>query len=259
MGSAVDPLLETAIAAARQAGALLRAHWERGVAVEHKSDIDLVTAADRESEALILSILKARFPDHGFLAEESGQSGDASSHVWVIDPLDGTTNFAHRYPQFSVTLALRIDDRTELGVAYDPMHDELYAARRGQGAFLNGRPLDVSPTPTLARALLATGFPYDRQTSAHNNIRQHSAFLLRAQGVLRAGSAALDLAAVSCGRLDGFWEFKLSPWDMAAGALLVEAAGGRVTDGDGGPLDLHSPGIVASNGRIHAEMLEVLR
>lgn len=251
--------MAVAIDTARQAGALLRVYWERGVVAEHKGDIDLVTEADRASEALILKALSERFPDHAFFAEESGESDRTSSHVWVIDPLDGTTNFAHGYPQFSVTIALRIDDRTELGVTFDPVRDELYTAQRGRGAFLNGRPMRVSATPDLAHSLLVTGFPYDRHTSEHNNVRQHNAFLMRAQGVLRAGSAALDLAAVAAGRLDGFWEFKLSPWDMAAGGLLVEEAGGCVTDADGEPLGLRSPSIVASNGWIHAEMLNQLR
>ncbi len=255
----LNQVMEVAIAAARQAGALLRMHWERGVVAEHKGEIDLVTEADRASEALILSLLSGQFPDHAFYAEESGASGAPSSHVWVIDPLDGTTNFAHGFPVFAVSLALQVDGQTELGVTLDPLRDELFTAQRGRGAFLNGRPLRVSDTPDLAHSLLVTGFPYDRQTSEHNNVRQHNAFLMRAQGVLRVGSAALDLASVACGRLDGFWEFKLSPWDLAAGALLVELAGGQVTDPEGGPIGLKPPGIVASNGRIHGEMLGVLR
>jgi len=255
----LDTLMEVAIDATRQAGALLRMHWERGVAAEHKGAIDLVTEADRAAEALILRVIRERFPAHGFLAEESGKSDTRSSHVWIIDPLDGTTNFAHGYPQFAVTLALQIDGRTELGVTLDVLRGELFTAQRDRGAFLNGRPIRVSNTPDLASSLLVTGFPYDRQTSLHNNVRQHEAFLMRCQGVLRAGSASLDLAAVACGRLDGYWEFKLFPWDMAAGVLLVKLAGGRVTDTGGGPPGLHSPGIVASNGLIHQEMLDVLR
>ena len=255
----LDQMMEVAIVTARRAGALLRMHWERGVVAEHKGEIDLVTEADRASEALILKSLSEQFPDHAFYAEESGDSGAQSSHVWLVDPLDGTTNFAHGFPVFCVTLALQVDGRTELGVTFDPLRDELFTAQRGRGAFLNGRPIHVSSTPDLAHSLLVTGFPYDRQTSAHNNVRQHEAFLMRSQGVLRVGSAALDLASVACGRLDGFWEFKLSPWDMAAGALLVELAGGRVTNPSGAPISLRPPGIVASNGRIHEEMLEVLR
>ncbi len=258
MTSPMDEMLEAAIDTARQAGALLRMYWERGVVADHKGEIDLVTEADLASEALILQSLTKRFPGHAFLAEEGGASG-ASSHVWLIDPLDGTTNFAHGYPQFSVSIALQIDRCTELGVVYDPLRDELFVARRGYGAFLNGRPVRVSQTPDLEHSLLVTGFPYDRKTSEHNNIRQHTAFLMRSQGVLRAGSAALDLAAVASGRLDGYWEFKLSPWDWAAGILLVEEAGGRVTDAQGAAAGLRPVGIVASNGRIHEEMLDVLR
>ena len=254
----MNDLLNTAIFAARQAGALLRMHFERGVAINHKGEIDLVTEADHASEALILKTLSERFPDHTFLAEESGESGQHSSHVWVIDPLDGTTNFAHGFPVFSVVIALQIDGRTELGVVFDPMRDELFAARRGQGALLNGRPIRVSSTVRLANSLLVTGFPYDRWTSELNNLRQHAAFLLKAQGVLRVGSAALDLASVACGRLDGYWEFKLNPWDWTAGALLVEEAGGRVTDMHGGAMSPRGRDLVASNGRIHQEMLGVL-
>ena len=255
----LDRALSAAIEAARQAGALLRLHRERGVSAQHKGRIDLVTEADRASEALILEALARQFPDHGFLAEESGEGAPGSTQVWVIDPLDGTTNFAHGYAQFGVTLALQVEGRIELGVTFDVMREELFTARRGLGAFVNGRPIRVSSTPSLADSLLVTGFPYDRQTSAHNNVRQHEAFLMRCQGVLRLGSAALDLAAVACGRLDGFWEFKLSPWDWAAGALLVEEAGGRVTDTEGHRLDSRPPGLVASNSRIHDEMLTVLR
>ncbi len=255
----LDRMMGVAIGAARQAGALLRMHWERGVVAEYKGAIDLVTEADRAAEALILESLSGRFPDHGFYAEESGANGSPSSHVWLIDPLDGTTNFAHGYPQFSVNLALQIDGRTELSVTFDPLRDELFTAQRGRGAFLNGRPIHVSTTSQLSTSLLVTGFPYDRQTSAHNNLRQFKAFLMKAQGVLRAGSAALDLAAVACGRLDGYWEFKMNPWDLAAGALLVEEAGGRVTTPSGEPVGSQPRDIVASNGRIHEAMLDVLR
>jgi myo-inositol-1(or 4)-monophosphatase len=259
MNSGLEREFEAAILTARQAGALLRTYWERGVVADHKGEIDLVTEADHASENLIIKSLSTRFPNQAFYAEESGVTGVHSSHVWVIDPLDGTTNFAHGYPQFAVTMALQIDGRAELGVTFDPLRDELYTARRGLGAFLNGRPIHVSATVDLAHSLLVTGFPYDRKTSEHNNIRQHAAFMMRSQGVLRAGSAALDMAAVACGRLDGFWEFKLNPWDWAAGALLVELAAGQVTDPGGGPLSPSGRDLVVSNGHIHAEMLSVLR
>ncbi|HJW83286.1 MAG TPA: inositol monophosphatase family protein [Anaerolineae bacterium] len=259
MDADLDEMLDAAICAARQAGALLRLYYERGVVAQHKGAIDLVTEADRASEALILKMLSEQFPDHAFYAEESGASGNHSSHVWVIDPLDGTTNFAHGFPVFCATLALQIDGRAELGVTFDPLREELFTAQRGRGAFLNDRPIHVSGTPHLSSSLLVTGFPYDRQTSAHNNLRQHTAMLMKSQGVLRVGSAALDLASVACGRLDGFWEFKLSSWDWAAGALLVEEAGGRVTDMSGSRLDPRGRDLVASNGLIHDGMLDVLR
>lgn len=254
----LDDTLEAAVDVARQAGALLRTYWERGVAIEHKGDIDLITEADRVSEAAIKHALSSRFPDHGIFAEESGDGGGRASHIWIVDPLDGTTNFAHGYPQFSVNIALQIDGQTVLGVTYDPLRDELFTALRGQGAFLNGRPIHVSATPRLADSLLVTGFPYDRKTSPQNNLAQFGAFLMRSQGVLRPGSAALDLAAVACGRLDGYWEFKMNPWDLAAGALMVAEAGGRVSDPSGGPIGARPRDILASNGRIHEEMMAVL-
>jgi myo-inositol-1(or 4)-monophosphatase len=192
------------------------------------------------------------------LSEESGSNHSASAYTWIVDPLDGTTNFAHGFPQFSVTLALQVDAVVEIGVTYDPLRDELFAARRGQGATLNGQPIHVSSTSPLDRSLLVTGFPYDRRTNPNNNARQFVEFMLRSQGVLRVGSAALDLAYVACGRLDGFWEFRLSPWDTAAGVLLVDEAGGQVTDPTGAPQQSWTRNVVASNGLIQAEMLDVL-
>ncbi|MGH7552789.1 MAG: inositol monophosphatase family protein [Longimicrobiales bacterium] len=252
-------MLETAIVTARQAGALLRSYYERGVTTEYKGEIDLITEADRVSEELILRTLSSRFPDHGFYAEESGERSNGASHVWLIDPLDGTTNFAHGYPVFCVALALQVELQSALSVIYDPMRDELFSALRGRGAFLNGRTMHVSQTATLAQSLVATGFPYDRKTNPHNNVRQHEAFLMHSQGVIRPGSASLDLASVACGRVDGYWEFRLQAWDMAPGALLVELAGGRVSDPQGEALGSRPRNTVASNGQIHEEMLEVLR
>ncbi|MFN8596994.1 MAG: inositol monophosphatase family protein [Anaerolineae bacterium] len=243
---------------AREAGAVLRELNQRGVTAEYKGEIDLVTEADRASERLILDRIRAAYPDHAILSEESGANQQASRYQWIADPLDGTTNFAHGYPAFSVTLALLVDDVIELGVTYDPLRDELFTAQRGRGAWLNDRAIHVSKTARLDRALLCTGFPYDRRTNPHNNTRQFVDFLTHAQAVLRVGSAALDLAYVACGRLDGYWEFRLNAWDMAVGVLLVNEAGGQATEPDGTPLRQWSGRVVASNGLFHSEMIAVL-
>lgn len=251
--------LNIAVSAARQAGELLRTRFRTGLVANHKAtSIDLVTQADTESEALILGVLRRAFPDYGILAEEGGGNHAASDFTWLVDPLDGTTNFAHGYPQFSVSIALRCRDELVLGVVYDVMRDELYTAIRGQGATLNSQGIRVSGAPGLSHSLLVTGFPYDRQINPDNNLDHFGAFLLRAQGVLRLGSAALDLCAVAAGRLDGYWEFKLKPWDVAAGALMVTEAGGRISGCTGQPFNLEAGHIVASAPLIHAEMLAVL-
>jgi myo-inositol-1(or 4)-monophosphatase len=254
----LDQALEFAVVTAREAGALLRDYYRNGVTVKYKGEIDLVTEADQASEALILKRIRSAYPDCAILSEESGASANSSSAVWIADPLDGTTNFAHGLPIFAVTLALVVDGAIEVGITYDPIYDELYTAQRGQGAYLNGERLRVSSTSTLDTALLVTGFPYDRRTNPNNNLQQFADFSLRAQGVLRLGSAALDLGAVAAGRLDGYWEFKINPWDIAAGCLLVTEAGGQVTAPDGSLLDLFARKIVASNGLIQSEMLAVL-
>jgi myo-inositol-1(or 4)-monophosphatase len=250
--------MKFAVATVREAGAVLRDYYRNGVTVKYKGEIDLITEADHASEMLILKRIRSAYPDCAILSEESGASANTSSAVWIADPLDGTTNFAHGLPIFSVTLALLVNGLIEVGVTYDPIYDELYTAQRGQGAFLNGERLHVSAVPTLDKALLVTGFPYDRRTNPNNNIKQFTDFSLRAQGVLRLGSAALDLSAVAAGRLDGYWEFKINPWDIAAGVLMVREAGGQVTMPDGSPLDLFARQIVASNGLIQDEMIDVL-
>ncbi len=256
----LNQALDFAISTVREAGALLRDYYRTGVTVKYKGEIDLITEADHASEALILNRIRSAYPDCAILSEESGASANAhaSSAIWIADPLDGTTNFAHGLPIFSVTLALVVDGVVEVGATYDPIYDELYTAQRGQGAYLNSERLHVSAVPTLDTALLVTGFPYDRRTNPNNNIQQFTDFSLRAQGVLRLGSAALDLGAVAAGRLDGYWEWKISPWDIAAGVLLVTEAGGQVTMPDGLPLDLFARSIVASNGLIQNEMIAVL-
>ncbi len=252
--------MEFAVATVREAGAVLRDYYRNGVTVKYKGDIDLITEADHASEVLILERIRSAYPNCAILSEESGASANthASSAMWIVDPLDGTTNFAHGLPIFSVTLALVVNGVIEVGATYDPIYDELYTAQRGQGAYLNGERLHVSAVSTLDQALLVTGFPYDRRTNPNNNIKQFTDFSLRAHGVLRLGSAALDLGAVAAGRLDGYWEWKINPWDIAAGVLMVKEAGGQVTMPDGSPLDLFARKIVASNGLIQEEMIGVL-
>jgi myo-inositol-1(or 4)-monophosphatase len=252
-------LIEPAIRAARAAG---RIHLKRltRTSISPKSNpIDLVTEADSESEAAAIRILRRAFPDHAILAEESGAgSGVAGEHRWIIDPLDGTTNFAHSFPQFCVSIAYERRGRVELGVILDAWKKELFLAQRGGGASLNGKPIRVSQVRTLDMSLLATGFPYDRRQRRRFYLCFWEAFMLRTHGVRRTGAAALDLAWVACGRLDAFWEFGLKPWDVAAGSLMVQEAGGRVTNMDGSKLDIAGAQIVASNGRLHRQMIETL-
>jgi myo-inositol-1(or 4)-monophosphatase len=245
---------------AREAGDLLLEALGGERSIELKGEIDLVTEMDRRSERLITGRLQERFPGTRILAEEgTATGGDGDAGLWIVDPLDGTTNYAHGFPVFCVSMALERAGCLELGVVHDPTRGETFSARRGDGARLNDRPLGVSRRGPLGEALLATGFPYDIRTSPRNNLRAFGAMARRARGVRRAGSAALDLAYVAAGRLDGYWEEKISPWDVAAGVLLVLEAGGTVTDYAGRPADIRSRQILASNGRIHAEMSEVLR
>jgi myo-inositol-1(or 4)-monophosphatase len=249
----------TAAEIAREAGQLLEHYFDQRVAVEYKSEFDLVTAADRASEKLIVERLRSRFPSHSIVAEEGGGVAHDSGYVWYVDPVDGTTNFAHGFPVFAVSLALTRRGQLVAGVVYDPLRDELFAAEAGRGATLNGSPVKASTQTELSKSLLATGFPYDVRTNPHNNFAQFRQFQLRAQAVRRAGSAALDCAWMAAGRLDGYWEFRTNPWDVGAGALLVREAGGRVTTAEGDENFLGRDSIVASNGPIHAQMLRVLR
>ena len=254
----VEAFESTARLAADRAGSILKRRWHEHGRVDVKSSaIDLVTDVDRACEAAILDVICSTFPDHAVLAEESGARGE-HEFLWLVDPLDGTTNFAHGYPQVAISVALRRGLQTVLGVVYDPIREELFVARRGGGAFLNDRPLRVSSTASLASSLLASGFPYDRREHAVFYLSFFKAFMLRTQGIRRAGSAALDLCWVAAGRVDGFWEWKLKPWDTAAGALLVEEAGGRVSDFRGGRFDVFGEQTLASNGWIHEEMLELI-
>src|SRR2546423_3658614 len=233
-------LLNFAIQTARDAGRLLAERFGRALKISNKSELDLVTESDLASERLIIDRIKTHYPRHAILAEESGASEPAdrekeSDRRWIIDPLDGTTNYAHGYPCFCVSIGLEHKGRSEIGVVYDPIRDEMFAAERGRGAALNGRRISVSRTMNLSAALLCTGFPYD--VRQRNEFARHFAnFIMAAQGVRRDGAAALDLAYVAAGRFDGFWEEGLKPWDVAAGALIVEEAGGRVSHYQGGAL-----------------------
>lgn len=244
---------------AREAGALLMSYFDRHIKIEYKGEVDLVTAADRASEKLIVERLKEKWPEHGIVGEEGTRSHTGAEFRWFVDPLDGTTNFAHGYPVFCVSIALaRQDDELEVGVLYDPTRDEMFSAERGSGATLNGRAIDVSQTTRLAEAILGTGFPSHKRHK-NPNIYFYHQITLRSHGVRRAGSAALDLANVAAGRYDGFWEFNLNPWDTAAGVLIVQEAGGKVTRFDGTPFRLDSREVLASNGLIHDEVVEEFR
>jgi len=254
-----SPFLSAALDAARGAGRLLREELGGTRRIRHKrSVIDLVTEMDQRAEALIVARLLGAFPDHAVLAEESGATDGRSEYRWLIDPLDGTTNYTHGLPIFAVSVALERSGVLELGVAYDPSRDECFVAERGRGATLNGEAIRVSSVDTLDQALLVTGFPYDIRTTAETNLPEYAALSVRAQAVRRLGSAVLDLCYVACGRLDGFWELALGPWDMAAGGLIVREAGGRVTDVRGGPWRLEGPGILATNGPVHDAILSGL-
>jgi myo-inositol-1(or 4)-monophosphatase len=249
-----------AIDAARAAGEILRTEFRAAHRVAFKGQsTNLVTEMDERTEELIVGRLAAAFPDDAILAEERGAHRGRSGRRWIVDPLDGTTNYAHGLPIFAVSIALEVDRRIALGVAYDPSADELYVAERGRGATVNGERLSVSTTATLDASLLTTGFPYGIRETPDTNLKEYSAFALRCRGVRRLGSAVLDLAWVAAGRLDGFWELRLGPWDVAAAGLFVEEAGGRITNLVGAAVDVDAPAVVASNGRIHDEMLAVLR
>ena len=248
----MSDFLEAAIEIASEAGQILLSH--RGVSFELKGAYDLVTAADRASEQLIVKRLRERFPKHGIVAEEGGRAEMDAELRWYVDPLDGTTNFAHGYPMWNVTLALARKGEVIAGVVYDPLNRELFAAERGGGARLNGAPMRVSQASSLNDSLLSTGFP-SRKRHQNVNIHFYYQVAMLSHGVRRGGSAAIDLAYTACGRLEAFWEFGLNPWDMAAGTLLVEEAGGRVSGMRGEPLDVNGPYVLADNGRIHDEVL----
>jgi len=248
--------LEAAVEIAREAGKVLREELERPPAIAYKGEFDLVTQADRRSESVIVSGLQKYFPEHAVAAEEGTGKETASEFRWHVDPLDGTTNFAHGYPCFCVSMALARKNELLLGVIFNPVYDELFTATRGEGAFLNGKRIRCSKINALKNSLLCTGFPnHDRQV--HPNIHYYWDFTLRSHGVRRDGSAALDLASVASGRFDSFWEFGLKAWDTAAGVIMVEESGGKITDLKGQPYRLGGSSILASNGLIHDEMVSV--
>ncbi len=254
-------MLNFAIETAREAGRILLDKFGRNIKISKKGEIDLVTEADLASEKLIIERISSHYPKHSILAEESGEAiikGGDETFKWIIDPLDGTTNYAHGYPCFCVNIALEHDGEIVVGVTYDPTRDELFAAEKGHGATLNNKPIRVSETEKLSESLIVTGFPYDFK--GKDNFAKHlNDFLLKSRGVRRDGSAAIDMAYVACGRFDGFWEEGLHAWDVAAGVLLIEEAGGRVSYYDDSKFSVYAPPICADNGLIHDEMLAILR
>lgn len=255
---AVEAFERVALAAAARAGELLRGQYGRRQQISFKSAIDLVTTADREAEGMIVETIRQAFPEHGIVAEESPATSGSGAYRWYVDPLDGTTNFAHGFPQFAVSIALERSAEVVLGVVHDPLREETFVATRGAGARLNGTPIRVSDVGTLGRSLVGSGFPYD----VRERVDFYEAFwreaLRRTQGVRRVGSAALDLCYVACGRLDAFWEWNLRAWDVAAGCLIVEEAGGRVSDFAGAPHRLTEGRTAASNGYVHDELLRMI-
>jgi myo-inositol-1(or 4)-monophosphatase len=248
--------LETAVDIAREAGALLSTYFERRIAFELKGDFDLVTEADRASERLVVERLRSHFPSHSIVAEEGGGHEGTSGYRWYVDPLDGTTNFAHGYPVYNVTMGLELDGEMLVGVVFDPNRQEMFSAERGAGAYLNNRRIRVSAAKRLEDSLVSTGFP-SRKRHLNVNIHFYHQMAMATHGVRRSGSAAIDLANVACGRLEAFWEFGLNPWDMAAGILLVTEAGGRCTDMKGGPHSLAGPHLLTDNGAIHQQILDL--
>jgi len=268
----LDQISQVGRRAALAAGAVMRLNYLQPHQVTMKGAIDPVTETDFQAQEMIIGLIRQTFPDHGFLAEETTRAEnveqpppavpppaweeDPPSGRWIIDPLDGTVNFAHGFPMFCVSIAFEAAGVLAYGVVYDPLRDELFEARRGGGASLNGRPIRVSTTGRLDRALLATGFPYDIRERVEATMARLGRMVAAVQGVRRAGSAALDMCYVACGRVDGFWEEHLKPWDTAAGVLIIQEAGGRITTFNGGEYDIYAPNIVASNGNLHAQILK---
>jgi myo-inositol-1(or 4)-monophosphatase len=254
----LEPFKQTAIEAARKSAKILRSRFGNISRIRQKENTEIVTEADTESEEVIISTIHTEFPDHAVLGEECGLIKGASEYKWIVDPLDGTLNFAHQIPIFSISIALVVRDTIVLGIILDPVSDELYTAVRGLGAQLNDEPIQVSATRTIAESLLVTGFPYNVREIFEPVMIRYASCLKASQGMRRLGSAALDLCYVACGRFEGFWEQNLKPWDSAAGALMVVEAGGRVTTFADRPYTVEHAEILATNGRIHKEMLGLL-
>ncbi len=251
--------LNAAVHAARLAGEALRSMLGNISEIHYKGPIDLVTEADRRAEALIFDSLHSAFPHYGFMGEEGSQASNPAGVRWIVDPLDGTTNFSHSYPLFCVSIALEAAGEIQVGVVYNPLLDELFTAEKGGGAYLNHRRLGVSSVDRLEQALVASGFPYDVWDTPHSNLPQWAAMVTRVLSPRCDGSAALDLCHLAAGRLDAYWELDLEAWDMAAGALIVSEAGGKLSKIDGSPFDVHGRQMLASNGRLHAAMLDLIR
>ena len=251
--------LEFAIQLAFESGRIQKKYFQKALSISHKGEINLVTNVDVECQSRIIELIAEHFPDDEVISEEKTNVYETGKNRWIIDPLDGTTNYAHGYPFFCTSIGYEVDGEIIVGVVYNPIADEIFFARKGDGSFFNGERMSVSKVSDMKQALLSTGFPYDIATNPQNNINQWTAFLFRAQGLRRDGSAGLNLSYTAAGRFDGFWELKLSPWDMAAGVLIVTEAGGTVTSLRGETFNLYRGGIVASNGLVHQEMVSVIR
>ncbi len=255
----LNNLTKTAIEAAQLGGSILTDYAQKGFEIQKKSEINLVTEADLASEKAIVDVISQSFPSHQILAEEKGlHTTHESPYKWIIDPLDGTTNFAHGFPMYNVSIGVEYEGTMLVGVVLDPTRNEIFVARNGQGATLNNIPIHVSTTPKIGDALLVTGFAYDVHTVADNNLKEFCEFSLRTRGMRRTGTAAIDLCYIACGRFDGFWELKLNPWDTAAGKLIVQESGGKVTNYKGESFSIYGQDLIASNGLVHDEMVAVL-
>lgn len=252
------PYLKTAVEAARRAGVMLKDNIDTGREISFKGAVDIVTNFDSQAQEMIHDKLSDHYPDHDFLAEEGLSMRSGSDFCWIFDPIDGTTNFAHGFPVFCVSIALEFRGAITVGVVYDPMREELFSAVQGGGAFLNEKRIEVSTINELDKSLLSTGFPYDIRDSRENNLDNFENFVKRAQAIRRCGSAAIDLCYVACSRFDGFWELKLNPWDVAAAALILEEAGGKMSDFKGNGFDIYGKQTMGSNSLIHDQMIEVL-
>lgn len=256
----LDNFLKTAVESVKEAGRIQKERFGENFKIEHKGEINLVTEVDYQCERAIIDIIKRDYPEHEILTEEAGSVKTApnSRYKWIIDPLDGTTNYAHSYPCFCASVGLEIDGDIVIGAVYNPMLDELFTSVKGNGAYLNGNKIKVSKIGDINTSLLATGFPYDIRDSKENNLNHFYNFAVRAQAIRRPGSAVLDLCYLAAGRFDGFWELKLYPWDMAASSLIVQESGGMITDFRGGNFSLYKGEMLASNGLIHKDMINIL-